>query len=143
MDASKLIGRWDIVSWEQRYDDGRVVPPLGPELRGFLLYTAQGDMSVFIAQARRAPFGGGLQFGATSEEKAQAYSTVLSYAGRYVVSGDLVEHHVEVSLFPNWEGQVQKRRVSLDGDRLSITASIEQGTPEARVAALEWKKHQD
>ena len=142
MSTPDLAGRWDIVSWEQRYEDGRVMAPLGPDLRGMLLYTPEGNMSVFISRAGRPPFAGGRQFGASAEEKAQAYQTVLSYAGRYVVRGDLVEHHIEVSLFPNWEGQVQKRQFSLDGDTLAIVASLEQGTPEARKAVLEWKRRQ-
>jgi hypothetical protein len=141
MNTPNLAGRWDIISWEQRYEDGRVMTPLGPDLHGMLLYTPEGNMSVFISRVGRPAFTGGLQFGASPDEKAQAYQTVLSYAGRYVVRGDQVEHHIEVSLFPNWEGQVQRRQFSLSGDTLSIVASLEPGTPEARKAVLEWKRH--
>ena len=34
-----------------------------------------------------------------------------------------VTHHVDVALFPNWQGQDQVRRVTIDGRRLSIIAS--------------------
>ena len=133
-----LIGRWNIVSWEQRYDDGRVLTPMGTGLDGFLLYTATGYMSVFICANGRRPFASGLQFGGTLEERAMAYDSVLSYGGTYEVDGDVVRHNVEVSLFPNWKGQVQQRRYTVDGDRLSIVAELERGTAESRKAVLEW-----
>jgi hypothetical protein len=34
-----------------------------------------------------------------------------------------VTHHIDVSLFPNWQGHDQVRRVTIEGRRLSIIAS--------------------
>jgi len=34
-----------------------------------------------------------------------------------------VTHHVDVSLFPNWQGHDQVRHITLEGRRLSIIAS--------------------
>lgn len=140
MNAAALAGRWNIVSWEQRYDDGRIVAPMGKELDGYLMYTEAGYMSVFICARGRKPFASGLQFGGTADEKVAAYDTVLSYGGRYEVQGDTVLHHVEVSLFPNWVGQVQKRRYTLEGDQLAVAATLEAGTPESRQVVLTWKR---
>ena len=49
----------------------------------------------------------------------------IAYAGPFSVDvGDgTVTHHVEVSLFPNWEGHDQVRRVTIEGGQLSIIAS--------------------
>ncbi|NIS78033.1 MAG: hypothetical protein GTO00_10655 [Deltaproteobacteria bacterium] len=33
-------------------------------------------------------------------------------------------HHVESSLFPNWEGHGQKRYVTLSGNRLTLTSPL-------------------
>src|SRR5450755_543880 len=46
----------------------------------------------------------------------------LAYAGRFKVdeAASIVEHRVSVSLFPKWIGDVQKRRVDLDGDDLVL-----------------------
>eukprot|EP01031_Cornospumella_fuschlensis_P010372 gene10372-12714_t len=103
-DNLNLVGRWDIVSWEQRYDDGRLVLPMGERLEGFLLYSPEGSMTCLIARSERPKFPSGLQWEATEAEKAQAYEGILSYGGTYKVSGDTVEHHVSVSAFPNWDG---------------------------------------
>jgi hypothetical protein len=39
------------------------------------------------------------------------------------VGNGTVTHHVDVSLFPNWQGHDQVRRVTVEGGRLSIIAS--------------------
>lgn len=39
------------------------------------------------------------------------------------VGNGTVTHHVDVSLFPNWQGEDRVRRVTIDGARLSIIAS--------------------
>lgn len=144
MDKALLLGRWNIVSWEQRYDDGRVTRPLGAALEGFIQYEANGRMICMMGRAGRAGFVTGGQWNASNDEKADAYSGFMAYAGSYTVDGDLVTHHVELSLFPNWKGGDQKRRVRIEhgpsGDTLAVSARLEEGTPEARSAVLAWKR---
>ena len=49
----------------------------------------------------------------------------IAYAGPFSVDvgNGTVTHHVDVSLFPNWQGHDQVRRVTIEGGRLSIIAS--------------------
>jgi hypothetical protein len=49
----------------------------------------------------------------------------IAYAGPFSVDVDdgTVTHHVDISLFPNWQGEDQVRRVTIVGERLSIVAS--------------------
>lgn len=140
MADAALIGRWNIVSWKQIYDDGRVTFPLGERLKGFISYDEQGQMTCMIANADRLRFHTGGQWNASMEERAAAYSGCLAYAGRYSVLGNVVTHHVDVSLFPNWEGADQRRTVDLGDDELNIVARLEEGTSEARRAVLAWKR---
>jgi hypothetical protein len=141
MTEADLVGRWDIVSWQQVYDDGRVQHPMGEDLRGFIRYTDDGDMAVMIVRADRANFTGG-QWDASNDEKAAAYMSMLSYAGRYEVDGDFVVHHVDFSLFPNWAGGQQRRRVVVRADgTIALEARLEADTPEARTAQLVWRRH--
>jgi hypothetical protein len=137
----QFVGRWDLVSWEQRYDDGRVQLPMGEKPRGFILYTEEGDMVCMISRENRKRFEKGGQWDAPDEEKASAYNSMLSYAGRVSVEGDTITHGVEMSLFPNWEGGTQKRKFQLNPDgSLELTARLETGTPQARTAALVWRR---
>ncbi len=138
MNRESIVGRWQILSWEQAYDDGRLVHPMGTELEGFIEY---GDYGMFclIARKDREPLDGG-QWSASDAEKAKAYDSYLTYAGGYDIEDGVIRHHVRHSLFPNWEGGTQKRVAIFNGDTLELTARLEEGTAEARTARLRWKR---
>lgn len=137
-----LVGRWDVVAWEQVYDDGRRELPMGEQLEGFIRYLADGDMVCMISRGGRAPFTHGGQWHAPQADKAAAYQSMLSYAGRWRLDGDVITHHVQFSLFPNWVGSEQKRRVEPQPDgTLALTARLEENTPQARTARLVWRRH--
>ncbi len=143
IDPNTLIGRWDILAWEQLYDDGRRQLPLGEQLEGFLRYTEEGDLIVMVARRDRPAFTTGGQWNADEAEKAGAYGSMLSYAGTYELQGNTVIHRVDISLFPNWKGGEQKRRLELrdNNNTLAIKARLEEGTPQARTAQLLWRRH--
>lgn len=140
MNPADIIGRWDIVSWLQLYDDGRRQAPLGENLEGFIRYVEDGDMICMIANADQPNFTSGGQWNASETERARAYSSMLAYAGTFRIEGETVIHEVKQSLFPNWKGSDQKRSVRLEGDTLYIEARLEAGTPEARTAQLKWRR---
>lgn len=50
------IGRWDIVAWEQLYDDGRRELPMGEQLEGFIRYLPDGDMVCMVSRVDRPRF---------------------------------------------------------------------------------------
>lgn len=136
-----LIGRWDIVSFEQEYDSGKKLFPFGEAIEGFVRYCDDGDMIVFIAKKNRPNFETGGQWNANDAEKGAAYNSVLSYAGRWSVEGDTVSHFIDFSVFPNWVGGVQKRKLRvIDATTIALEARLEDGTPEARTARLIWSK---
>lgn len=135
------VGRWEIVSWEQAFDDGRRELPMGEHLHGFILYTAGGHMACMIARAGRPKFESGGQWNASDSEKAQAYSSMLAYGGRYTLAGDVITHQVDISQFPNWVGGAQQRRFEVNADgTLTLSARLEEGTPQARSARLVWRR---
>lgn len=141
IDKSQVMGRWDIISWLQLYEDGRRQAPLGEQLEGFIRYLPDGDMVCMITRSDRRNFETGGQWDASDAEKAAAYGSMLAYAGTYRIEGDTVIHEVAASLFPNWKGGEQRRHVRLEGDTLYIEAHLEQGTPQARTAQLKWRRH--
>ena len=49
----------------------------------------------------------------------------VAYSGPFSADVDnrTVTHHLDGSLFPNWQGEDQVRRVTIAGERLSIVAS--------------------
>jgi lipocalin-like protein len=114
------LGTWKLVSMESRSASGRVISGFYDD--GYLMYTADGYVSAVLMKGRRARFATDSVDGGTPEEKARAMDTYLSYGGRYYVDGEIVTHHVLFSLFPNWIGSDQVRRLALDpaGDTLTI-----------------------
>ncbi|MCQ4241780.1 lipocalin-like domain-containing protein [Stutzerimonas stutzeri] len=136
-----LVGRWEIISWEQAFDDGRRELPMGDALHGFIQYTEDGGMACMLARAERANFVTGGQWNASDAEKAGAYTSMLAYGGSYEVDGDVISHKVEISMFPNWKGGVQKRRCEVNADgTLTLSARLEEDTAQARTARLVWRR---
>jgi hypothetical protein len=139
IDKAKLLGRWRIVEWVQRYDDGRRIYPLGRNLQGFLQYDAD-RMFCFVCSGERKNLSGG-QWTAPDAEKAAAYASCLAYAGTYEISGTDILHKVDQSLYPNWVGTVQRRGACLTDDgKISLTARLEEHTADARTAELIWQR---
>lgn len=135
-----IKGRWYVQSWAQEYDDGRVVHPFGEKLEGFIEY-GDDTLVVLVTRAPRTLFTTGGQWDASDAEKAAAYNEYLSYAGTYSVDGDYVTHHVELAIFPNWQGGKQRRKIVWGDDgELMLVARLEEGTPEARTARLTWRR---
>ncbi len=140
MNRESIKGRWSVVSWEQVYDDGRIVAPMGTEVEGFIEYSDNGMFCV-VSKKNREAFTTGGQWNATDAEKAAAYSSYLTYAGGYDVEGNTITHLVDYSIFPNWVGGTQYRHAELVGDNLTLmTAPLEAGTSEARVSKLKFKR---
>jgi Lipocalin-like domain len=141
MASNPLIGTWRLVSWENRsVVDGEVSYPLGKDAVGYIMYDADGYMSVAIMRPDRAKFAAGDLLRASVEERAQAAGTYVSYCGRYEFRGDTVVHRVELSLFPNWIGVEQERLVEVMGERLMLsTRPILLGGVQ-RTAHLIWER---
>jgi lipocalin-like protein len=139
IEQAKLLGRWRIVEWVQRYDDGREVHPLGRDLQGFIQYD-RDRVFCFLCCGERPALSGG-QWTAPQAEKAAAYASCLSYSGTYEIFGNEILHKIDLSLYPNWVGTVQRRGAAFHGDRrIALTARLEEGTGDARTAELTWER---
>jgi hypothetical protein len=77
-------------------------------------------MMAIISDDERKPLSIPDRVAAPAEERAQAYSTFMAYAGRYTFSCDKVVHYVEVASLQNWVNTDQTRFVTLQGDRMLV-----------------------
>ncbi len=66
----------------------------------------------------------------------------ISYFGSYTLDVDdgFVVHQIEGSLFPNWEGDGQKRFFEFTGDRLKLSSPPMQWGGGQVVGALVWER---
>ena len=121
MASNPLIGTWRLISWENRSADGQISYPLGRDAVGYITYNEDGYMFVALMCPNRVKFVAGDLLRGSTEEKARATDTYVSYCGKYEFQGETVIHHVELSLFPNWVGVDQERLVELTGNRLTLS----------------------
>jgi len=137
---NSIIGTWKLVSAVLTTLDGATRKLLGDNPSGFLTYTGDGRMTAIVASSGRQPLSVPDPAAAPAAEQAEAFATFTAYAGRYTLHGDRVIHHVEVSLFQNWEGTDQIRFAKLHGTRLTLTAPPMSIGGEQLVVQLTWEQ---
>lgn len=118
-----FIGTWRLASVETKKEDG-ILHRKGART-GYIIYSADGYMSVAFMKEGRVMFASGDIRGGTSEEKVEALNGYISYSGKYQVEGDSVHHHIEVSLFPNWISDKQERYYKFEGDTLNLSRPLQ------------------
>lgn len=122
----QVVGAWTLLEYTREDKNGERYYPLGKDATGYLLYTPDGYMSAqLMAQGRPTYTLGDLHTG-TEEEMAQAAHGYHAYSGRYEVDEEnqTLYHHMEMSMIPNRIGQVQDRKIEMDGDRISISSNM-------------------
>jgi len=136
----EFIGTWKLLSYEVRWANGKVTYPFGEKPEGRLTYTENGCVSVNIMAMNRHNFEAReLKLG-TSEEKAAAADTYISYSGRYSLEGDKIKHFVEVGLFPNWVGKDQIRTFDIRGNKLALKTIPDPRDEQGRQGYLIWER---
>jgi hypothetical protein len=120
-----LLGAWRLESAVEVFDDGERRDEFGPNPDGYLCYDAAGVVSAVLGDSARPTVSAGDPQSGTDDEYESMARHFIAYAGPFSVDvgNGTVVHHVDVSLFPNWQGHDQVRRVTIDGGRLSIIAS--------------------
>jgi hypothetical protein len=137
-----IIGAWKLISFETQNENGEVVYPFGNNAQGPLIYTKSGRISVHLMRSDRPRFASGDQMKGTPEEIKANYEGLISYYGSYEFDKEkgLVIHHIQGSLFPNWEGQRQERFFELSGNRLKLSTPPTSWGSGKAVAAMLWER---
>jgi hypothetical protein len=136
-----LRGTWKLVAWRRIAADGAVSYPLGADARGQLIYTSNGLMTVQITAAARPSLATDDPLGGDAAARAAAYSTYLAYYGTYEMNGEHVVHHLDSSLFPNWNGEEQARAITTEDDDLVLrTPPMQLADGSTVVNELAWAR---
>jgi hypothetical protein len=120
--TTQLVGTWRLVSATQRMADGhdRPDPDLGPQPRGYITYTAAGQVCTMLGSSERPRWVDGAH--PTPAEASAIFANMVAYCGTYTLdeAAGVVVHHVELDLSPNRSGTDRKRFFKLSGDRLEL-----------------------
>jgi hypothetical protein len=148
--AADFVGTWRLLDYSFIHQDGVIEHPWGTDVRGYLLYSAEGYMSGNLSPAndwasRRARIAAAFKAhdGASALRLGRpGRRDYIAYAGRYTVSGDTVTHHVEASLFPNWVGRPEIRYYKFEGNVLTLRTGEIRSGKNTVIAQLVWERVQ-
>lgn len=122
MRAEDLVGAWRELGRDFVNGDGSIKPDIPRTSQ--IMYTPDGFMGVVNTPAKRARVGEASNpmslDGLSAAERAAAAEGVVAYTGRYEMKGDVVQHTIYSALNPNLVGTTQLRRVTLQGDDLTL-----------------------
>lgn len=141
LDPARIEGAWTLDAFVVHRADGRTVHPYGEAAQGSLLYV-DGRVSAVLSKAPRGDFTAATLervHRAPAEDKARAFDGYTSYAGTYAIDGDLVRHHVEMSLVPTLVGTTLERRAAFDGPQLVLRYEVE-GRAGTHRYELRWSR---
>ena len=142
--AQDLVGGWDLVDWriETSHDD-TPSHPFGKDAQGQIMYTADGRMSAVISRTGRSPLSTPSPRQASAEECRAAFTSFFCYAGTWHLDGDTVVHELRLALNPGMLGTEQRRRASLAGDRLELSADESLSGGRERRHRIIWQRARD
>ena len=138
-DAERLLGTWELVSYEAEGDDG-ALQPFGPEPKGFIHYTPERVLVVLGARERA---GAGSDVASITPDAArEAMTTFGAYGGTWRIDENdkIVHHDVDLAWFPGLTGTDQARRYELAGDLLTLRAPPTLYEGRERTPKLVWRR---
>ncbi|GAA5085602.1 hypothetical protein GCM10025760_04620 [Microbacterium yannicii] len=115
-----LIGAWRFVSADEIFSDGESRPQFGPEASGYLSYSPNGIVTAVLGSMRR-PAGGAPDLRSASDAEVTAMARdFIAYGGPFTLDPETntVTHHIDIALFPGWQGGNQARHFTVDGNML-------------------------
>jgi len=137
-----LVGTWKLVSVSNTTNDGAVQKDVfGKNPTGFLTYTADDRMMAIAASDGRKPLLLADWYAGPIEKRAEAFSTLFAYAGRYTVAGNKVIHHVEVAWIQSFVNTDLVRLMHLEGEQLVLrTTPFQRDGVQYAYQDLVWKR---
>jgi hypothetical protein len=137
--SNPLVGTWKLQSFTKEFlDTGQKVEPYGGHPSGYLSYAADCRMyAIVVGEGRRPPAGAD----PTDSEKIELFDGMGAYAGTYIIEGDKVSHHVDVSWNEAWTGTTLVRQFKIEGNTLQIRAE-DSLDGRSGMATLVWTRVQ-
>jgi hypothetical protein len=141
MAENPFVGSWRIVSYVME-ENGEKTYPLGLSPTGYIMYGADGYMSVCLVSSERSRFDVAQWSDGTTSQKAAAFDGTISYAGPYTIGENTVTHHVEAAWFPDMISEENTRAYTFEGNRLRLSIPPVEVDGGVRTGHLIWEKVQ-
>jgi len=118
-DPKDLVGAWTVVSVVAERD-GRKFDTYGPNVKGMLVFDANGRYSLIFIASGLPSFGSDNRSGVAADEAMTVVAGSMAHFGTYVVdeADKSLTLQVERATFPNWDGKSKKRSYVIRGNEL-------------------------
>jgi len=119
--ARQIVGTWSVESvYVER--DGKRIERFSSHPQGIAIYDPNGRFASIIMRPNLPRFAAKSPMKGTADENKAIVQGSTAFYGKWSVDGK--EHtlrvHVDGSSYPNWDGQDQKKTVSVSADRLKL-----------------------
>lgn len=112
-----VVGSWRLISSEaSTVHEGKTETIVTEDPKGYIMFTPWGRMMTVCVGGH----GDRKKTPTSQVDFSELWKTMLAYTGTYRVEGDEVVTNVEVSWYPLWAGTEQRRKFTLEGDKLTI-----------------------
>ncbi|HKS64150.1 MAG TPA: lipocalin-like domain-containing protein [Xanthobacteraceae bacterium] len=133
--AREIAGTYTLVSVTNQQGDKRT-DTYGPNPKGVMMLDANGRYVVALMRPDLPKFASNNRSTGTAEEYKAVALGSFTHFGTYSVADGHIVFRLEYTTFPNWNGQEQKRALTVAGDELKyLVASSIGGT-----STLVWRR---
>lgn len=134
----QMIGTWTLVEqWVEQ--DGKKIHRFGTNPKGIAIYDANGRFSTILLRADLPKFASNNAMTGTPEENRAIVQGTNATFGTWSINeedGTLISK-IDGSSFPGWDGQNQKRVLTIAGDDMKMCVG---GAQIGGTACATWKR---
>lgn len=122
-ERESLLGSWQLVSYEDRDESGKLILPYGKNPAGLLIYDSTGHMSGQIMKTPPPDVASNDWDLFTTAEKVALFDGYVAYFGGYEVneSQHIVTHLPTADLSRLYIGRREERHYEINGDQLVLS----------------------
>jgi hypothetical protein len=134
----QIVGTWSLAEqWVEQ--DGKKTQRFGPNPKGIAIYEGNGRFAAILLRPDLPKFASNNAMTGTADENKAVVQGSTAYYGRWSVNekDGLVSSQIDGSTYPNWDGQAQKRTVSVAGDEMKLCVP---GAQIGGTACAIWKR---
>ncbi|MGA8873818.1 MAG: lipocalin-like domain-containing protein [Candidatus Acidiferrales bacterium] len=112
------VGSWRLISSEATTvdDEGNTEVIVTENPQGYIMFTPWGRMMTVCvgghSDREKVP--------TSQADFSDLWKRMLAYTGTYRVEGDELVTNVEISWYPLWAGTEQRRKFTLEGNKLTV-----------------------
>jgi hypothetical protein len=130
--TEELVGTWRLVRFTRtNVATGEAQDTFGKTPSGFIQFGRDGRMMMLVVKEQRAAPPEPEKM--TEQQRADLFKTMIAYGGTYTFDGKALTCHLDVTWNQAWTGTDIVRHVTLEGNKLVLTADAHKSYVDGNV----------